>query len=42
MSEVCTHLDEVTVRQLPTAVDGCEDCLRDGGKWLHRLPSPAA
>src|SRR5438132_10459068 len=36
MSEVmCSHLDEVTVRELPAAVDGCEDCLREGGKWLH-------
>ena len=36
MSEAaCRHLSEVTVRELPAAVDGCEDCLRDGGKWLH-------
>jgi uncharacterized UBP type Zn finger protein len=32
---VCGHLDEITVRELPAAVDGCEDCLRTGGKWLH-------
>ena len=32
---VCTHLDTVTVTELPEAVDGCEDCLRDGGVWLH-------
>ena len=31
----CTHLDQVTVRELPAEVDGCEDCLRMGGKWLH-------
>jgi uncharacterized UBP type Zn finger protein len=31
----CTHLDEVAVRELPTEVEGCEDCLRTGGKWLH-------
>jgi len=36
MSDVmCSHLDEVTVHELPAAVDGCEDCLREGGKWLH-------
>jgi uncharacterized UBP type Zn finger protein len=35
MSAACTHLDEITVWQLPEAVDGCEDCLRTGGKWLH-------
>jgi hypothetical protein len=31
----CTHLESVKVTQLPAAVDGCEDCLRDGGVWLH-------
>jgi uncharacterized UBP type Zn finger protein len=31
----CTHLDQIAVRELPAAVDGCEDCLRTGGKWLH-------
>jgi Zn-finger in ubiquitin-hydrolases and other protein len=34
-SELCTHLDQVTVHELPAAVDGCEECLRDGTKWLH-------
>ena len=32
---VCTHLGEVVVRELPSEVGGCEDCLRQGGKWLH-------
>ena len=31
----CSHLDEVEVRQLPREVEGCEDCLASGGKWLH-------
>ena len=31
----CTHLDQVEVLELPAEVDGCEDCLRMGGKWLH-------
>jgi Zn-finger in ubiquitin-hydrolases and other protein len=31
----CTHIDSVTVTQLPESVDGCEDCLREGGVWLH-------
>jgi uncharacterized UBP type Zn finger protein len=35
MSELCTHLDQVALRELPTSVDGCEECLRGGGKWLH-------
>jgi uncharacterized UBP type Zn finger protein len=33
--DACTHLDQVTVLELPVSVDGCEDCLRMGGKWLH-------
>ena len=32
---VCSHLDEINVRELPASVDGCEDCLRTGDKWLH-------
>jgi uncharacterized UBP type Zn finger protein len=32
---VCTHLDEVAVRELPGEVAGCEDCLRTGRRWLH-------
>jgi hypothetical protein len=35
MSELCTHLDQVELHDLPASVDGCEDCLRDGSKWLH-------
>jgi hypothetical protein len=35
MSELCTHLDQVALRELPASVDGCEDCLLEGSKWLH-------
>ncbi len=35
MSELCTHLAQVELHELPASVDGCEDCLRMGGKWLH-------
>ncbi len=31
----CTHLDHVHVTELPESVDGCEECLATGGKWLH-------
>jgi uncharacterized UBP type Zn finger protein len=31
----CTHLDSITVTQLPESVDGCEDCLKEGSVWLH-------
>ena len=32
---ICSHLDQIEIRQLPDSVAGCEDCLRDGGVWLH-------
>jgi uncharacterized UBP type Zn finger protein len=35
MAQACTHLSHVHVTQLPDAVDGCEECLRDGTPWLH-------
>jgi uncharacterized UBP type Zn finger protein len=31
----CTHLDHVRVTELPESVDGCEECLASGGKWVH-------
>ena len=31
----CSHLDTIAVTELPAAVDGCEDCLAQGGVWLH-------
>ena len=34
-SDVCAHLEAVQLNELPAEVDGCEDCLRAGGKWLH-------
>ena len=35
MSAECSHLDQIQVKQLPDSVDGCEDCLREGTKWVH-------
>jgi uncharacterized UBP type Zn finger protein len=34
-ARACTHLDQVDVRELPAQVEGCEECLASGGKWLH-------
>jgi uncharacterized UBP type Zn finger protein len=31
----CTHLGQIKITELPEAVDGCEECLAEGGKWLH-------
>lgn len=30
----CTHLDQITVEK-PDEVEGCEDCLKIGGTWVH-------
>lgn len=34
MSPSCTHLDQVSEDVRPSS-DGCEDCLRTGGRWVH-------
>ena len=31
----CTHLDQVTILDLPESIAGCEDCLRSGDRWVH-------
>jgi uncharacterized UBP type Zn finger protein len=31
----CTHLGSVQITQLPASVEGCADCLKTGGEWLH-------
>jgi hypothetical protein len=31
----CTHIDQVTITELPASVDGCEECLLSGDPWLH-------
>ena len=35
MATQCTHLDHVHVTELPEAVDGCGECLRENGEWCH-------
>ncbi|MGL4175946.1 MAG: UBP-type zinc finger domain-containing protein [Dermatophilaceae bacterium] len=34
MADSCTHLDTIDEHATPSA-DGCEDCLRAGGTWVH-------
>ena len=34
-ANACLHLDQVELTELPAQVDGCEECLRTGSKWLH-------
>ena len=31
----CTHLDQITITELPEQVDGCVECLAEGTPWLH-------
>jgi hypothetical protein len=33
MADTCTHLD--TIAAVDPSADGCEDCLRTGGRWVH-------
>ena len=33
MAEPCTHLD--TIHPVTPSSEGCEDCLRIGGRWVH-------
>jgi hypothetical protein len=35
MADICTHLDQVEVTDLPAEIAGCEDCLAIGGRWVH-------
>jgi hypothetical protein len=39
MSAICSHIDTITVTELPDEIAGCEDCLASGGTWVHlRMP----
>jgi hypothetical protein len=33
MSETCSHLDQI--EDVTPNSQGCEDCLRMGGRWVH-------
>ncbi len=35
MAAQCTHLDQVTVLDVPADIAGCEDCIPIGGTWVH-------
>ena len=32
---LCRHRDRIKIFELPDRIDGCEDCLVAGEKWLH-------
>jgi uncharacterized UBP type Zn finger protein len=31
----CNHLDQIAVTALPETIEGCEDCLAIGSRWVH-------
>ena len=31
----CSHLETIEVVDLPADIPGCEDCLREGTRWVH-------
>ena len=31
----CTHLDSINFLELPSEVEGCEECLATGMRWVH-------
>jgi uncharacterized UBP type Zn finger protein len=33
MADACTHLD--TINDVTPSAQGCEDCLKTGGTWVH-------
>jgi len=33
MAERCSHLDQINA--VTPSAEGCEDCLRTGGTWVH-------
>ncbi len=34
MSSACTHKDTIAAVK-PSTTEGCEDCLKMGGQWVH-------
>jgi uncharacterized UBP type Zn finger protein len=31
----CSHLDQISVTEVPGSIAGCEECLKIGGRWVH-------
>ena len=32
---LCTHVDQITLLELPDRIEGCEECLAIGSSWVH-------
>ena len=35
MTTICSHLDQIGITEPSDAVEGCAECLRAGGRWVH-------
>jgi uncharacterized UBP type Zn finger protein len=35
MSAICSHTDAIQILDLPEDIEGCEECLRTGMRWVH-------
>ena len=33
--EICSHLDQIELIDLPESIAGCEECLKTGDRWVH-------
>jgi uncharacterized UBP type Zn finger protein len=31
----CTHRDRIVFTDAPERIEGCAECLRTGGRWVH-------
>lgn len=31
----CSHLDQIQYFDLPENIEGCEECLKTGDRWVH-------
>ncbi len=32
---ICSHLDQIEIVDLPEPIEGCAECLKTGGRWVH-------
>jgi uncharacterized UBP type Zn finger protein len=35
MTTVCSHLETIEFTELPARIEGCEECLKIGARWVH-------
>jgi uncharacterized UBP type Zn finger protein len=35
MTTVCSHLETIKFTELPARIEGCEECLKIGARWVH-------